>query len=323
MILVEDWGMEKQNFDFDSRDGSSKIHASKWLPQGKIVAILQIVHGMAEYIDRYAEVANFFSEQGILVVGEDHLGHGKNITEHHAIKGYFCKQDPATVLVRDVHRLKKIIQGEYPGIPYFILGYSLGSFIVENYILRYGKGIQGTILVATGTKPSFLVKGLYAMTYIIGLFHGQEYRSKFIEKVAFKGYLSKIKNPRTRLDWLSVRRENVEEYLADPLGAFTFTINGYKAIFELLIRAKNKRDLKNIPTMLPMILLAGEMDPVGGYGNTFENIVNMYKEAGLINVSSKIYREDRHEILREDNREEVFQDILDWINHTILKEKKH
>lgn len=106
--------VKKEEFVFDSRDGQSKIHAVRWIPEGKVIGILQIVHGMAEYIERYEEMAHFFAEKGILVTGEDHLGHGKSVDEKETY-GYFCEQDPATVVVRDVHRLKKMTQEDYPG----------------------------------------------------------------------------------------------------------------------------------------------------------------------------------------------------------------
>ena len=128
--------MKNEEFYFDSRDNISKIHAVRWTPEsGNVVAIVQIVHGMAEYVERYEEFAQFLTERNIVVTGEDHLGHGKSVPEG-GIQGYFCEQDPATVVVRDVHRLKKMTQELYPGVPYFILGHSMGSFILRNYMCR-------------------------------------------------------------------------------------------------------------------------------------------------------------------------------------------
>ena len=149
--------VKKEEFTFDSRDGSTKLHAVRWTPSGKVICILQIVHGMAEYVERYEALALYLGEKGILVTGDDHLGHGKSVGERGAY-GYFCDQDPATVVVRDVHRLKKITQEEYPGVPYVILGHSMGSFILRNYLFRYGSGIQGAIICGTGSQPPLLVK---------------------------------------------------------------------------------------------------------------------------------------------------------------------
>lgn len=140
--------MKKEEIFFLSRDGKTKIHAVKWIPEGKPVCILQIVHGMAEYIERYERLALVLTRQGILVTGEDHLGHGKSVGEN-GIYGYFCAHDPATVVVRDVHRLKKMVQEQYPGVPYLLLGHSMGSFILRNYLSRYGSGIDGAIVMGT------------------------------------------------------------------------------------------------------------------------------------------------------------------------------
>ena len=128
--------MIKEEFYFDSRDGESCIHAVRYTPDdGNVKGIVQVVHGMAEYVERYENLAEFLTARGILVTGEDHLGHGKSVAEG-GTYGYFCEQDPATVVVRDVHRLKKITEESYPEVPYVILGHSMGSFITRNYLCR-------------------------------------------------------------------------------------------------------------------------------------------------------------------------------------------
>ena len=141
--------MIKEEFYFDSRDGESRIHAVRYTPDdGNVKGIVQVVHGMAEYVERYENLAEFLTARGILVTGEDHLGHGKSVAEG-GTYGYFCEQDPATVVVRDVHRLKKITEESYPEVPYVILGHSMGSFITRNYLCRYGKGVDGAVIVGT------------------------------------------------------------------------------------------------------------------------------------------------------------------------------
>ncbi|MDE6962296.1 MAG: lysophospholipase, partial [Lachnospiraceae bacterium] len=173
--------VKKEEFTFDSRDGATKIHAVRWVPEGKVVCILQIIHGMAEYVERYEQLAQYLGEKGILVTGDDHLGHGKSVGEEGAY-GYFCEQDAATVVVRDVHRLKKITQEEYPGIPYVILGHSMGSFILRNYLFRYGTGIQGAIICGTGSQPKALVKFCKLITAVQGAFLGQKHVAKMLDK---------------------------------------------------------------------------------------------------------------------------------------------
>ena len=143
--------MRKEAFSFDSRDGETKLHAIRYLPDEgvPIRGVVQIVHGMSEYFERYEPFSRYLTEHGFVVTGDDHMGHGESVAEGMTF-GYFCRQDPATVLVRDEHRLKKITQELFPGVPYLLIGHSMGSFIVRNYLCRYGTGISAAVLLGTG-----------------------------------------------------------------------------------------------------------------------------------------------------------------------------
>lgn len=310
--------MKKTGFTFDSRDGESRIHAVRYEPEdeclkeGRPVAILQIVHGMAEYAERYEETASFFAERGFVVTGEDHLGHGHSVAEGGAF-GYFCRRDPATVVVRDVHRLKKLTQALYPGVPYFILGHSMGSFILRNYMFRYGTGIQGAIIVGTGVQPPALLTVAKAIAAVQKFFCGGKHVSRLLEGLAFGSYNKRIKNPATRYDWLSRNEENVKAYAEDPLCGFTFTTNGFQTLFELISRAQDAESLKKIPPQLPVLFVAGEEDPVGDYGEGVHRACGFLEEAGMKHLTLNLYEGARHEILNEREAETVRKDIYDWL----------
>lgn len=304
--------VKKEEFVFDSRDGQSKIHAVRWIPEGKVIGILQIVHGMAEYIERYEEMAHFFAEKGILVTGEDHLGHGKSVDEKETY-GYFCEQDPATVVVRDVHRLKKMTQEDYPGIPYILLGHSMGSFIARNYLFRYGTGIQGAIICGTGSQPGVVVKFSRALAALQGLFLGEKHTAKLIDKLAFGNYNKQVEKQRTPFDWLCRDEAVVDAYMADELCGFTFTVNGFRTLFTLLDRLNKEENLKKMPEELPVLFIAGEKDPVGNYGEGVKKAFRDFQKAGLTTLSMKLYPEDRHELLNELDKEKVYEDIYSWI----------
>ena len=248
MIFCNQGGlMIKEEFYFDSRDGENRIHAVRYTPDdGKVKAVVQVVHGMAEYVERYEELAKYLTDRGILVTGEDHLGHGKSVSEGGTF-GYFCEQDPATVVVRDVHRLKKITEEQYPQVPYIILGHSMGSFIVRNYLCRYGSGIDGAVIVGTGMQPAGLIFASKAMAGIQKLFCGSKHVSHFIDKAAFGGYNKRIDSPRTSSDWLSRNTENVDRYIADGMCGFTFTVNGFQTLFELIRRLQKQENLEKVP----------------------------------------------------------------------------
>lgn len=304
--------VKKEEFTFDSRDGETKLHAIRWVPEGKAVCILQIVHGMAEYMERYEELARFLGEKGILVTGDDHLGHGKSVPED-GIYGYFCEQDPATVVVRDVHRLKKITQEDYPGVPYVILGHSMGSFILRNYLFRYGTGIEGAIICGTGSKPQALVKVSQALAAIQGAFLGDAHVAKLIDKLAFGAYNKKIPDSKTPFDWLCRDEKIVDAYVKDELCGFTFTVNGFKTLFQLLNRLNQRSNLAKMPKELPVYFIAGDMDPVGDYGEGVKKAYKDFTEAGMEKVSIKLYPGGRHELLNETNKMQVYGEIYTWI----------
>ncbi len=305
--------IRKEEFYFDSRDRESKIHAVKWIPDVELpVCIFQIVHGMAEHIERYDEFAAFLAQKGILVVGDDHLGHGKSVPEG-GTYGYFCKEDAASVLVRDEHRLKKIMQEQYPGVPYLILGHSMGSFIVRNYLFNYGSGVSGAVIVGTGMQSKFTLLTARTVTAIQKLIFGPKHVGKFIDKASFGKYNERFSPARTNADWLSRNEENVDRYLADPMCGFVFTLNGFAALFQLIQNCYSAEKIEKMPKQLPILLLSGVDDPVGNYGKSIETVYQSYLEHGMQNVQMKLYEKDRHELLNEVDREQVYGEIYRWI----------
>ena len=300
MIFCNQGGlMIKEEFYFDSRDGENRIHAVRYTPDdGNVRGIVQIVHGMAEYVERYENLAEFLTKRGILVTGEDHLGHGKSVSEGGSF-GYFCEQDPATVVVRDV--------------PYIILGHSMGSFIARNYLCRYGSGIGGAVIVGTGMQPAGLIFASKAMAGIQKLFCGSKHVSHFMDKAAFGGYNKRIDSPRTSSDWLSRNTENVDRYIEDELCGFTFTVNGFQTLFELIRRLQKQENLEKVPQNLPILMVSGAEDPVGDYGKGVHKACDSLKRAGVKNITVKLYENDRHELLNEDDAEVAMEDIWQWI----------
>ena len=306
----------KEELYYDSRDGISKIHAIRWIPKEEPKAVLQIVHGMAEYVDRYHDFAVKMAEKGFLVVGEDHLGHGLSVQGDGAY-GYFCENDPATVVVRDVHRLKKLTQQKYPGLPYFIMGHSMGSFITRNYLCKYGTGIDGAIIMGTGMQKKALVSSAKKMAAIQKVLHGSRYVSKVLDKAAFGQYNKMIANPLTESDWLSKDEKKVEAYINDPLCGFTFTVNGFQTLFELIWRLYQQENLDNMPKELPVMFASGTDDPVGDYFEGVERAVESFRKTGMLDITVKKYEKGRHELLNEPEWEQVAEDIYGWLSEKI------
>lgn len=301
-----------EEFYFDSRDRVTKVHAVKWIPDTEVKCVLQIVHGMAEYIMRYDEFARFLASQGVLVTGCDNLGHGKTAATSDDL-GYICEQDGETVLVRDVHRLKKMVQGENIGKPYFILGHSMGSFIVRNYLWRYGKGIQGALILSTGEPAGIKVSMSMLLGRVIALFRGWKHRSDFINWLCFHNYNRRIDHPSSPNAWISTREKTVTDYDQNEKCGFHFTINAFYVLGRLVMQARKKENLAKIPKSLPVYFLAGLEDPVGNYGKGVSKAAEALKAEGLSHVDLKIYDGDRHELLNEENRYEIFEEIYQWI----------
>ena len=309
----------KEEIRFDSRDGKTALYATVWKPDTAPVAILQIVHGMNEYIDRYDRFARYLAGKGILVTGEDHLGHGRSVPEGGTF-GYFAEHDAATVVVRDVHRLKKITQEQYPGVPYYILGHSMGSIMLRNYLLRYGNGIDGAIIMGTGTPAPAFLAGAQIMIRAMRAVKGDQYVSKKVAALTFAHYMDHIEQPRTYYDWVVSDPRELEKYVKDPMcTGYTFTLNGFYTLAEMSRRMQIKSLMGRIPQKLPILIASGTEDPVGAWGKDPRELYDTYLNLGLSKVTLKLYQGLRHELLNETEREKVWEDVYHWLKNSLSK----
>lgn len=305
-------------FTFPSRDGFHTIHAMKWQSdEVEPVGILQLIHGMAEYVARYEEVAVHFAEKGFIVVGDDHLGHGDTAKEY-GDYGFFCKNDPVTVLVRDEHRLKKIVQKDHEGLPYFILGHSMGSLILRNYLCRYGSGIDGAVICGTahyGRLSLFVGKLLTGILKIAGK---EKNKSALLDEVMF-GSFNKRTEKRTAFDWICSDERVVDSYMNDPSCGFLFTVNGYDTLIELIKKLNKRSYLSKMPKKLPVLFISGAEDPVGNYGKAVQDIYDTFLHLDLTKVQIKLYNDARHELLNEKQKMQVYEDVSNWLFKVIYE----
>ena len=218
--------------ELTSNDGVHKLHVVIWQPEENIRAVMQISHGMIEFIERYDGFARYLNEQGIVVIGNDHLGHGHTAGSDEDL-GYFCPDRKSETVVKDLHTVTEYAKKEYPGIPYFLLGHSMGSFMARRYLMAYGDELTGAILCGTGEQASATLFAGKTVAGILGAFKGQRYRSEFIRKTSFKGYNDRFEK-RTENDWLTKDQSIVDWYNGHKFCTFGFTINGYKTLFEPL-----------------------------------------------------------------------------------------
>ena len=308
--------MVTNNFTFLSNDGKTAVHAVKWTPDsGEYKAILQITHGMVEFIERYIPFAEFLTAKGYMVVGHDHIGHGQSVASKEDW-GYFCEGSPSDVLVEDMHKLRSLIQQDNPEVPYFLLGHSMGSFMLRKYLAIHNEKLRGAIIMGTGFIPQNMTSLALMLTAVVARIRGQRYRSKLIQSLAFgadyKGFDMTGEKPED--SWLTKDVDIVKAYYNEPRCTYMFTVNGYKGLFEAVNYSCNPENAAKIPKKLPLFIVSGAQDPVGGLGKGVKDVYDMYKAADMLDLTYKLYENDRHEILNETDKKIVFEDILAWMN---------
>lgn len=218
------------------------------------------------------------------------------------------------MLVRDEHRLKKMMQERYPGVPYIILGHSMGSFILRNYLMRYGNGIDGAVIMGTGMQPKRAVQFGWLQASLLSTLFGPKYVCHGMDKALFGVYNLKFQaGPNDSGHWVSVNPENVKEFQSDPLCNFVFTANGFQTLMRLILNLYDEKKLAQMPQNLPILMVSGQDDPVGDFGKSVEKVFHSFEALGMEHVQLKLYPGDRHEILNEVDRQEVYGDIYRFV----------
>lgn len=305
-----------QDFYFQSSTGRTSIHALKCVPDSKPRAVVQIAHGIAEYIDRYRPFMEFLADNGFVVAGNDHLGHGKSIRVPEE-QGFFAEKDGWWRVVDDMDKLHDIMSNEYPELPYVLFGHSMGSFLTRTYLIKHPDKYDGVILSGTGHQSPALVLGGNAAASVMAKLSGAMGDGSKLDSLAFGTYLNKIENPRTKFDWLSRDTEQVDKYIADPLCGFVGKIGLYRDMMQGIKFITDKKNIAQMNKEKPVYFMSGDGDPVGDYGKGVERAYKAFCDAGLHDVFMRLYPGGRHEMLNETNKEQVYQDILSWLNEKI------
>ena len=300
-----------------SRPGAT-LNVLLCLPEGRPRAVLQMTHGMVEYIGRYEQLACWLADRGVAAVGHDHLGHGGSVVSREEY-GYFGRPDGNRLLLDDIHRVTRWAKAlpELEGLPWFLLGHSMGSFYARQYLCEYGGELQGAILMGTGWQPRAAARAGRALCHLLAAFHGWRYRSKLVDSMAFGSYNRSFRPARTSKDWLNRDEKEVDRYLSEERCSFRFTLNGYDSLFTALERLCDKELLARAPKDLPVLFLSGDDDPVGDRGRGVQKAAQSLRDAGMRRVEVKLYPGARHELLVELNRQEVFADIGGFIQNHI------
>lgn len=305
--------MEILEFSFKDSEGI-EIFVYKWHCKDsvEIKGIVQIAHGMAEMSIRYERFARALTSAGYIVYANDHRGHGKTAKTVENL-GY-CGEDGFNWMIKDMKQLNDIIKNDNPGVPIFLFEHSMGSLLSQRYISLYGDTIKGVLLSGTSGKQGIMIEiGILMAKREIKKI-GERGQSKLLNKMTFGGYNNSFKPYKTEFDWLSRDNVEVDKYVNDPFCGTVFTAGFYYDFFMGIKETHKLENMRNIPVNLPVYFISGELDPVGKSCKTVLGLIKDYKSLGILDVTHKFYKGARHEILNEINKDEVINDIINWLD---------
>ncbi len=302
-------GYNKTVGEYPSSDEKHQIKYYVYRPDGIPSAVLQISHGMSEYIERYEKegFVSALTDAGFIVCGNDHLGHGQSVNDEGELGDFENYEN----LVCDLHTLNGIIKKTYRSLPYILFGYSMGSFAVRDYMTKYDD-IDGAIICGTsaGNQPIGMADFIASL---IEKLKGSNHRSGFLKKLVFRGYNSAFSKENDEISWLLADIEARKRYKEDPLCGFNFTARAYRELFSLLSSVSSTEWAGKLPLHIPVYLISGEDDPVGENGEGIKELYSRLEDVELTELKMKLYKNGRHEIHNDYLKNEVYEDIIAWI----------
>ena len=307
--------MKKYTEKIASTDSKNNLNVIIWETEKEPIGVLQIVHGMAEYIDRYDNFAKYMTEHGFNVIGHDHLGHGHSVSDEHDY-GFFAEENGDKIIIEDMHSVTQYAREKWEELPNFILGHSMGSFCLRQYPTKYSNDVFGAIIMGTGWIPS--AAALLGKTIATNTCKskGSHTVNPLLIKLTLEPYNKPFAPARTNCDWLSRDEKQVDLYVNDKLCGFDFTAGAYKDFFTVLEKIAKNRQLIGMRKSLPILITSGSVDPVGGK-KACEKLNAQYKRCGIDDVTLKLWENDRHEILNELDKSDVYQYIYNWLKSKI------
>ena len=216
-------------------------------------------------------------------------------------------------MIDDIHKLRCLTAEKYPDVPYFILGHSMGSFLIRQYLMLHGEGLSGAIIMGTGSQPGPVLTAGKALCRVLAAMHGWQYRSSLANSIAFASNNKRFEPARTSYDWLTKDEAIIDAYLKDPWCTFIFTLNGFYEMFRGIQFIQKRSNIKKLPKDCPLLIVSGKEDPVGNFGKGVRKVTRDYRRAGIRDIRFRLYKGDRHEILNETDYKKVYKDIRTWL----------
>ncbi len=298
---------------FLSSNGKTKVAYRFYIPD-QPRAIIQLSHGMCEYVGRYEPHAEYFASQGFVFCGHDHLGHGETAENKNEL-GYTHSAD---LLIDDLAKMSELAKKKFPKLPLILLGHSMGSFILRAYLSRYGSMPDGAIISGTAGpgSPTAAGKMLAASS---AKRHGDHYRDEFVKSISTGSYGKSFGKDAPASAWVTSNVEVMKKYDSDPFCNFTFTVNGYYNLFDLLGRVSTKKWAATVPRELPIMLISGSEDPVGDFGKGVTKVHRRLQDAGVHDLQLYLLESCRHEPFNEQPaiRDRAYGIVVKWINERI------
>ncbi len=319
----------RTDFTFESADGKSAVRAVLWIPAAlervhagadgatlgcfRPRGVVQLIHGMAEHIDRYDDFARFLAGEGYLVAGHDHIGHGWTAAADDL--GMVDAETGADAMIEDANMLRTLVTAQVvAGTSYFMFGHSMGSLVLRNYLPRFGEGLAGAVICGTANQPEVVAAAGNVLARAIAKVRGADYKSKLLHSLADGAYSRAVKDARTPFDWLSRDPAVADAFMADERAGFMFSAGAYATLTALAARANSPAAYRATPHDLPLLFVAGDADPVGDCGRGVAKAAESMERAGAEDVTLRLFPGMRHEILNELGKEEVYAFVLEWIN---------
>ena len=306
--------MKSADFSFQTVDGAN-LHVNGWVIE-KPKAVVQVLHGMAEYGSRYARLAQALAAAGYNTYAHDHRGHGKSIPEG-GTPGHMADSDSWNRVVEDAHGVNREIAKRNPRLPIIILGHSMGSFVLQQLLFEHPNDMVAAALSASSGKPPPIAVIGKIVARIERARVGKSNSSPVLQRLTFGEYNKAFAPARTEFDWLSRDPEEVDKYVADPLMGFAVSTQTWLDLLNALNRIAMPSNVAKVPKGMPLYLFAGDQDPVGDNGKGMKNLYDAYKRAAIFDVRLKLYPGARHETLNETNRQEVTDDFIAWCDEII------
>lgn len=290
----------------------------KWKanPKTPFKGIIQISHGVGEHAGRYKVIANLLQEKGYEVYANDHRSHGKSAKTEDYL-GFYDGEDYFSDAIIDMRELSKIIKKEHPNHKIILLGHSMGSLLSRAYVTKYGDDVEALILSGTASFMKGLgTFGLFSAK-VLGKLNGKHRSNEVLKTLFFNQFNKKFRPNRTNVDWISSDEHQVDIFEADPLRIEDFSLSIFLDILKGSKKVNELVTFKNTPKNLPIFIFSGDQDPVGEMGKGVKKVAKNYKNAGIKDITLKLYKGGRHEMLNEVNKEEVEKDLMDWLNQKI------